>query len=92
MLKGVQGRDAIYGWHDPLNNHWSEEYQADLLEVVCRKFRSDERIMGLAVWQFCDGRTYADSRALMRPRSFNNKGIFDEYRRPKVAAKVFARG
>lgn len=86
------GAGAIYGWHDPLNNHWSEEYQADLIEEVCRIFRKDERMVGLAIWQFCDGRTYANSRALMRPRSFNNKGIFDEYRRPKLAAKSFALG
>lgn len=86
------GAGAIYGWHDPLRNHWTEGYQADLLEVVCRKFRDDDRFTGLAVWQFCDGRTYANSMALKRPRSFNNKGLYDEYRRPKLAADVVARG
>lgn len=84
------GAGAIYGWHDALNAHWSEEYQAELLRVVCDKFRDDDRINGLALWQFCDIRTYADANALKRPRAFNNKGIFDEYRRPKLAARTVA--
>ncbi len=82
------GAGAIYGWHDPLNTHWSEEYQADLLQVVCDKCREDDRITGLSLWQFCDIRTYADSQALTRPRAFNNKGIYDEYRRPKLAVRT----
>lgn len=82
------GAGAIYGWHDPLRNHWTEGYQADLIETVLRKVRDDDRVTGVALWQFCDGRTYADSQALRRPRSFNNKGVFDEYRRPKLAAGV----
>ncbi len=85
------GAGAIYGWHDPLNAHWSEEYQADLLQIVCEKFQTDDRINGLSLWQFCDIRTYADSYALKRPRAFNNKGIFDEYRRPKLAAEIVTR-
>ncbi len=85
MIVSEIGAGAIYGWRDPHQAHWSEEYQADLLAVVCEKFRSDDRITGLAIWQFCDGRTYTDSHALKRPRAFNNKGLYDEYRRPKLA-------
>ncbi len=79
------GAGAIYGWRDRFAAHWSEEYQRDYLETVCEIFRADDRIAGLALWQFCDGRTYSSSRALGRPRAFNNKGTFDEYRRPKLA-------
>ncbi|MGE4565281.1 MAG: glycoside hydrolase family 2 protein [Victivallaceae bacterium] len=79
------GAGAIYGWRDRFAAHWSEEYQRDYLETVCEIFRRDHRIAGLALWQFCDGRTYSSSRALGRPRAFNNKGTFDEYRRPKLA-------
>ena len=43
------------------------------------------RYAGLAIWQYCDCRTYASGRALHRPRAFNNKGTLDEYRRPKLA-------
>lgn len=79
------GAGAIYGWHDPLEAHWSEEYQARCLTEVCEMVCSDARIAGVALWQFCDCRTYGSARALMRPRAFNNKGTLDEYRRPKLA-------
>ncbi|MDF3127865.1 glycoside hydrolase family 2 TIM barrel-domain containing protein [Kiritimatiellaeota bacterium B1221] len=79
------GAGAIYGWRDALKSHWSEEYQADHLDVVCKRVVEDDRITGVSLWQFCDGRTYASAEALQRPRAFNNKGTFDEYRRPKLA-------
>ena len=80
------GIGAIYGWHDNFRGHWSEEYQSDCLTEICEEVVSNEKINGVALWQFCDCRTasYAE-KALARPRAFNNKGIFDEYRRPKMA-------
>ncbi len=80
------GAGAIYGWHDRFRVHWSEEYQTDYLETVCRYLSEHPRICGISLWQYCDGRTSpVGERALGRPRSFNNKGIVDEYRRPKMA-------
>jgi len=85
------GAGALYGWHDLHRTHWSEEYQSDLLEIVCREVVENQDLLGVALWQFCDGRTYANPRALTRPRAFNNKGLFDEYRRPKLAAETVKR-
>tara|TARA_R100000027_G_scaffold369_1_gene440 strand:+ start:17459 stop:19147 length:1689 start_codon:yes stop_codon:yes gene_type:complete len=82
------GAGAIYGWHDPHNAHWTEEYQADYLKTVCQRVVSDDKIAGVTLWQYCDGRTYSSGRALSRPRAFNNKGTLDEYRRPKMAYKA----
>lgn len=79
------GAGAIYGWRDPICAHWSEEYQNEYMKTVCGKVVEDKRIAGVALWQFCDCRTYRGSYALMRPRAFNNKGLLDEYRRPKMA-------
>jgi beta-glucuronidase len=79
------GAGAIYGFHDQTAGHWSEEYQSDHLALVCSEFAKNPAIAGLALWQFCDCRTYGSARALTRPRGFNNKGIVDEYRRPKLA-------
>jgi beta-glucuronidase len=79
------GAGAIYGWRDPLHAHWSEQYQRDYLDVVCEVVLKEPRFNGLALWQFCDGRTYSSAYALGRPRAFNNKGTLDEYRRPKMA-------
>jgi len=82
------GAGAIYGWRDPLRAHWSEEYQEEYLRVVCEEVVANDAIAGVALWQFCDCRTYASARALMRPRAFNNKGTLDEYRRPKLAYRM----
>ena len=85
------GAGAIYGWHDPLRGYWTEGYQADLIDLVVRRFLADERMTGLSIWQFFDVRTYADAHALKRPRAFNNKGVLDEYRRPKIGAAAVER-
>ena len=79
------GAGAIYGCRDPHHGFWTEEYQAELLRLACRECVENPGIAGLALWQFCDMRTYQGSGALVRPRGFNNKGTFDEYRRPKAA-------
>lgn len=79
------GAGAIYGWRDALRAHWSEEYQRDYLDTVCAEVCRNTEIAGVALWQFCDCRTYSSAMALRRPRAYNNKGTLDEYRRPKLA-------
>lgn len=85
------GAGAIPGWHDPYACMWSEEYQALYLETVCRGVVDSPDVAGVALWQFCDCRTYNSHRALNRPRSFNNKGTLDERRRPKMAYQTVRR-
>ena len=84
------GAGAIYGWRDWNETRWSEQYQARLLEtVICHLFVDGNRACGLAIWQYCDVRASEQvRRALFRPRAFNNKGLVDEYRRPKQAYDV----
>lgn len=79
------GAGAIYGCRDELAGYWSEQYQADYLDIVCRKVVENPDITGVALWQFCDIRTYQGPGCMGRPRGFNNKGTVDEYRRPKKA-------
>ncbi|MBN1874714.1 MAG: beta-galactosidase [Anaerolineae bacterium] len=87
------GGGAIYGWRDWNATRWSEQYQARLLEVVIRHlFIDGARACGLAIWQYCDIRSSQEARrTLFRPRAFNNKGLVDEYRRPKLAYDVVKR-
>ena len=82
------GAGAIYGWRDRYRVHWSEEYQADYLEIAANYAVETPRVSGIAIWHFADARTYTSSYALGRPRTINNKGTFDEYRRPKLAYEV----
>lgn len=42
---------------------------------------------GVYIWQFCDIRISEEWWG-GRPRTMNNKGVFDEYRRPKLCAAV----
>jgi beta-glucuronidase len=87
------GAGAVPGWRDWNAARWTEQYQAQLLERVIRHlFWERDRVCGLSIWQFCDCRTsQLTDLALRRPRGFNNKGILDEYRRPKLAYEVVKR-
>jgi beta-glucuronidase len=87
------GAGAVPGWRDWNEDRWTEQYQAKLLDAVIRHlFVEQDRACGLSIWQFCDCRTSELGwKALGRPRGFNNKGILDEYRRPKLAYEVVKR-
>ncbi|MBN2627203.1 MAG: hypothetical protein JXA95_11100 [Spirochaetales bacterium] len=85
VLISEMGAGAFYSWRDPHHAHWSEEYQADFLDQLTREITSRSEYCGISLWQYCDCRTYDNRNALHRPRGFNNKGIVDEYRRPKLA-------
>jgi beta-glucuronidase len=84
------GGGALYGWRDEHDPKWSEGYQASLLaETIRHMFERSDAFAGLSIWQFCDMRTERNYE-LGRPRGFNNKGVLDEYRRPKQGAGVVA--
>ncbi len=78
------GAGAIYGDNTFEAPKWTEGYQTDYLAYTLELFDSDPAIIGTYVWQYCDIRT-ARELDLGRPRSFNNKGIVNEYRKPKQA-------
>ena len=78
------GAGGLYGCHNAYHGKWTEEYQADALSeqvAECLKF---SECMGVYIWQFCDVRVSSEWFA-GRPREMNNKGVVDEYRRPKAA-------
>ncbi|ELZ24167.1 beta-galactosidase [Halosimplex carlsbadense 2-9-1] len=81
------GAGAVPGDRTHEGRKWSESYQADLLADCVDLFRERESVAGFTVWQFCDTLTDPD-RAMTRPRTRNNKGVLDEYRRPKEAYRV----
>jgi beta-glucuronidase len=87
------GAGAVPGWRDWHGCRWTEQYQARLLDaVIGHLFVQRDRFSGLSIWQFCDCRSSEmTSRILGRPRGFNNKGVVDEYRRPKLAYEVVKR-
>ncbi len=78
------GAGAIYGYRTPEEVKWSEEYQKNAIEKQLHAILKHNGVSGVYIWQFCDCRV-CDSWFHIRPRTMNNKGIVDEYRRPKLS-------
>lgn len=78
------GAAGLYGDCTFESPKWTENYQEKLLEYTLNLFRKDPAVIGSYIWQFADIRT-AKECEMGRPRSFNNKGILNEYRKPKMA-------
>ena len=78
------GTAAIAGYHDDAGILWSEENQAKQLSHCLQLFHGHPDMAGSFIWQFFDMRTCLQA-GLNRARGFNNKGIMNEYRKPKLA-------
>ena len=79
------GAGAIYGFHDPFGEaKWSEERQCAILKDQIEAVLSHPDVTGIFLWQFADVRV-EEGWAIHRPKAFNNKGVVDEYRRPKMS-------
>lgn len=84
------GAGAIPGYRHPSHPHWSEEYQADVLDHELAVYLNHPDVIGAAIWQFSDVRITRHWWQ-RRPRTMNNKGTVDEFRRPKLAYPVVKR-
>ena len=78
------GAGAIYGFRSAARSKWSEERQADILREQLKGVLNDSDITGVFIWQLADCRV-SDEWFASRPRTMNNKGITDEYRRMKLS-------
>ena len=78
------GSAAIYGYHTFDDIRWTEEYQARLFDYTIDLFLNKKGYAGTYIWQFANIRT-CQQMGLNRARGYNNKGVVDEYRRPKTA-------
>lgn len=81
------GAGGLYGYRSPYATKWSEEFQAKTLREQLEAVLSFEDCSGVYIWQFCDIRISEEWWG-GRPRTMNNKGIVDEYRRPKLCYEV----
>lgn len=83
------GAAAIYGYRDRSRCKWSEERQADIIEDNLKIYMNDENISGVFIWQFADCKVTEEGHWFTsRARCHNNKGIVDEFRRPKIAYDI----
>lgn len=84
------GAGAIYGFRNNHHAKWTEEYQAEALEKQLTAVLEHKGCSGVYIWQFCDIRV-SDEWFAGRPRTMNNKGVVDEYRRHKLSYDVVKR-
>ncbi len=77
------GVGAIFGCKTFEELRWSENYQVEFYKHTLDIFLNDPYFSGVYLWQFADIRSNA-KWSLLRARSFNNKGLVNEYRQPKL--------
>lgn len=84
------GAGGIYGYRTPYATKWSEEYQQKALSEQLTGVLSHPDCSGVYIWQFSDIRISEEWWG-GRPRTMNNKGVVDEYRRPKLCYETVKR-
>ena len=84
------GAGAIYGCRSEKPYvPWSEDYQAEYISAVMKSVLENPEWSGVMLWMFCNANTYTETSCRTgRPRGYNNKGLLDEYRRPKMTWRV----
>lgn len=90
FIMSEYGAGAIYGERQMEEVKWTENFQAKYIAYTTDLFMKDPDICGTFPWQFCDSRT-GGALTMNRPRGFNNKGLVNEYRKPKMAYEELKR-
>ena len=90
IMVSEMGTCGLYGQHDSAAAQWTEEFQEEYLRAVINTVFSEPDICGLAIWQFCDAKSFLRKGANIRckPLAQNLAGVFDMYRRPKLSART----
>lgn len=83
------GVKADYGVRDPRGRaQYTEDFQAEYTKIMLEELFAMPDIAGVAIWQFTDCKTYTRTEG-MRNRAYglNTGGLYDLYRRPKLAVE-----
>jgi len=87
VMLGEYGADSVAGLHDATPTLFSEEYQADMLEIYGETLDQLPYITGEHVWNFADFMTCENIKRVQG----NKKGVFTRDRKPKLAAHLLRR-
>ena len=87
ILVTEYGADTVAGMHGLPASPWTEEYQAELLEMTHRVFDRVDAVVGEHVWNFAD---FAVAPGVFRADG-NKKGVFTRDRRPKSSVHILRR-
>ncbi|TLS53830.1 beta-glucuronidase [Paenibacillus antri] len=91
VLMSEFGAAGVFGETGFEPRIFSEDYQNEVVEKALRIFLADKNVCGTFVWHFADIRVNLRKEHLQfrdRARSFNNKGLLNEYRKPKTAFRT----
>lgn len=88
LFVSEMGCCGVYGQHDDAAAQWTEEFQVGYLRAVIRAVFERPEIQGLSIWQFTDCLSFHRIGGCIRTKPFaqNLAGVFDVYRRRKLAA------
>jgi beta-glucuronidase len=79
------GAGAVSGYKDFANAKWSENFQYDFLRSYLTIIGAKEYISGAFLWHFHDFRISPYDGFHNRPKEYNNSGILNANREPKIA-------
>ncbi len=85
------GAGSIAGFKSFANAHWSENYQYDAMRLYIKMFIKLGFVAGACVWYFQDFRCSPHGSFLDHPKEYNNKGIVDMHRNPKISFHIVQR-
>lgn len=93
ILVSESGVKADYGVHDPRGRaQYTEDFQAEYTRIMLEEIFANTNLAGVAIWQCSDCRTYTRTKGLRnRAYGVNTGGLFDLYRRPKMAVEAVRR-
>jgi beta-glucuronidase len=84
------GAEAISGFKSFANAHWSENYQYNVIKTYIKLFIQKGYIAGGFTY-FQDFRCSPYGSFLNHPKEYNNKGIVDMHRNPKISYYILER-
>ena len=88
------GCGALYGLHDPAAGWMSEELQDEYLTDVLGAIWDNPEIVGYAIWQMKDNRTYhrnSNRQPAKQMAGHSIAGLFDAQGRPKKSVETVKR-
>jgi len=82
IMMSEYGCEGLKGCYSLEPQRWTENYQAKTLETAMEAYFTSGNFCGGCIWNFCNFPSQPHYE-YMRPGGYNNKGLLDEYRRPK---------
>jgi len=81
------GAGGIAGNRSASLARWSEDYQQLVDGFDAATAMNSPNVAGISLWQFADIKVDQPNSSTSRPGGINNKGVFDRWRTPKLAAR-----